>query len=227
MGWTHASSPGIVVAAITNWLLHAQGPPAYVVVGALVSSEAALFAGFFIPGETAVIVGGVLASVGSVNLWSIMAVVVFSAIAGDSIGYVVGRTWGSRLLARFSLQNNAAIARTTALLRKHGGPAVLIGRFVVLVRAVVPGLAGLSGLRYRTFLLFNALGGALWGVSFTLLGYFVGQPFSKALSRNTAVELLILGCAITGTLGYRLLRRRHHSHEDPSTLPDSHAQERQ
>jgi membrane-associated protein len=205
---------GTIPAAITNWLLHAHGVPAYAVVGALVFSEAALFVGFFIPGETAVVVGGVLASVGSVRLWLIMVVVVVCAIAGDNIGFVVGRTFGSRLLARSRLRDNAAIGRATALLHKHGGLAVLIGRFVALVRAVVPGIAGLSGLRYRTFLLFNVLGGVLWGVGFTLLGFVVGRSFSKALSNFTAAGLLVLGCAVLLILGHRLLQRRRRSHTE-------------
>jgi membrane-associated protein len=205
---------GTSAAAVTNWLLHAHGAPAYAVVGALVFSEAALFVGFFIPGETAVVVGGVLASVGSVRLWLIMLVVVVCAIAGDNIGFVVGRTFGSRLLARSRLRDNAAIGRATALLHKHDGLAVLIGRFIALVRAVVPGIAGLSGLRYRTFLLFNVLGGVLWGVGFTLLGFVVGRSFSKALSDFTAAGLLVLGCAVLLILGHRLHQRRRRSHTE-------------
>ena len=209
-----------IPAAITNWLLHAHGVPAYAVVGALVFSEAALFVGFFIPGETAVVVGGVLASVGSVRLWLIIVVVVVCAIAGDNIGFVVGRTFGSRLLTRSRLRDNAAIKRATALLHKHGGLAVLIGRFVALVRAVVPGIAGLSGLRYRTFLLFNVLGGVLWGVGFTLLGFVVGRSFSKALSDFTAAGLLVLGCAVLLILGHRLLQRRRRSHTEGGNYRD-------
>jgi membrane-associated protein len=205
---------GTISASVSNWLLHAHGVPAYAVVGALVFSEAALFVGFFIPGETAVVVGGVLASVGSVRLWLIMVVVVACAIAGDNVGFIVGRTFGSRLLARSRLRDNAAIGRATALLRKHGGLAVLIGRFVALVRAVVPGIAGLSGLRYRTFLLFNVLGGVLWGVGFSLLGFVVGRSFSKALSDVTAAGVLVLGCAVLLILGHRLLRRRRRSHTE-------------
>jgi membrane-associated protein len=203
---------GTSAGAVTNWLLHAHGAPAYAVVGALVFSEAALFVGFFIPGETAVVVGGVLASTGSVSLWLMTVVVVVCAIAGDNIGYVVGRTFGSRLLARSRWRDNPAMARASALLQKHGGPAVLIGRFIALVRAVVPGIAGLSGLRYRTFLLFNVLGGVLWGVSFTLLGFIVGRSFSKTLSDLSAAVLLALGCAIALIFGHKLLQRRRRSH---------------
>jgi membrane-associated protein len=214
------STVGAISAAITNWLLHAHGAPAYAVVGALVFSEAALFVGFFIPGETAVVVGGVLASVGSLRLWLIAVVVVACAIAGDNIGYILGRTFGSRLLARPKLRDSAAIARTTALLHKHGGLAVLIGRFVAVVRAVVPGIAGLSGLRYRTFLLFNVLGGVLWGVGFTLLGFTVGRSFSKALSHFTAAALLVVACVVAFILGHWLLQRRRRSRSESGTQTD-------
>jgi len=206
---------GSISTTISNWLLHVHGAPAYALVGALVFSEAALLVGFFIPGETAVVVGGVLASVGSVRLWLMMTTVVVGAITGDNVGFVVGRTAGPRLLARSGNRGKAALARTTAMVDKHGGSAVLIGRFVTFVRAVVPGIAGLSGLRYRTFLVFNLLGGVIWGVAFTLLGYIVGRSFSRVLSDLSTASLVVLGFFVILILGYtRFRHRRSHRTED-------------
>lgn len=202
---------GSISEDITNWLVHVHGAPAYAVIGALVFSEAALFVGFFIPGETAVVVGGVLASVGSVRLWLLVTAVVACAIAGDNVGFIVGKTAGHRLLTRSGVRGNAVIAQTNSLIDRHGGAAILLGRFVTFVRAVVPGIAGLSGMRYRTFLLFNLLGGVLWGVSFTLLGYIIGRPFLRVLSDLSRASLFVLGFIVMSILGYTLFRRRRRS----------------
>ena len=69
------------------------------------------------------------------------------------------------------------------MLERYGGPAVFLGRFVAFARAIIPGLAGMSGLRYPVFLFYNALGGLIWGVGYTLLGYIVGVSFQRILTR--------------------------------------------
>ena len=73
------------------------------------------------------------------------------------------------------------------LLERYGGPAVFLGRFMAFARAIIPGLAGFSGLRYRTFFIYNAAGGILWGVGYTLLGYVVGLSFGRILRRGRPV----------------------------------------
>jgi membrane protein DedA with SNARE-associated domain len=177
-------------------LLHFHGPAAYAVVGLLAFSEAALLVGFFIPGETAVVVGGVLAGLHQVNLGVMMMVVVVSAIAGDSVGFEVGKRTGPWLLSHRPMKGNPAVARTLALLEDHGGPAVFLGRFLAFARAVIPGLAGFSGLRYRTFLLYNAAGGILWGVGYTLLGYVVGVSFERVLKQVGLWSALVIGVVV-------------------------------
>ena len=199
---------GSITGSITHWLLHFHGGLAYTLVGVLVFAEAALLVGFFLPGETAAVVGGVLAGAGSVNLEAMMTVVVFSAILGDSVGYLVGQTAGPWLLERRPLRGRAAVQRTKDLLERRGGPAVFIGRFVTFARAVIPGLAGMSGLRYRTFLAYNALGGLLWGVGYTLLGYLVGHSFTRIVSDLSTASLVLVGVAALAVIAYLLYRRR-------------------
>ncbi|MBV8461726.1 MAG: DedA family protein, partial [Acidimicrobiales bacterium] len=186
---------------LEGWLLHFRGAPAYVLVGLLVFSEAALLVGFFIPGETAVVVGGVLAGLGSVNLELMMLVVVVCAIVGDSVGYEVGRHFGPWVLERRPLRGRDAVRRTMDLLERYGGPAVFLGRFVAFARAIVPGLAGISGLRYRTFLFYNATGGILWGVGYTLLGYVVGVSFGHLLQEIGLYSLAIVGGIVAVGVG--------------------------
>ena len=217
----HHVTTGSITGYITHWLLHFHGGLAYTLVGVLVFAEAALLVGFFLPGETAAVVGGVLAGAGSVNLEAMMTVVVFSAIVGDSVGYLVGQTAGPWLLERRPLRGRAAVQRTKDLLERRGGPAVFIGRFVTFARAVIPGLAGMSGLRYRTFLAYNALGGLLWGVGYTLLGYLVGRSFTRIVADLSTASLVLIGVAGLAVIVYLLFRRRsrRRSVEDQGPRP--------
>lgn len=152
----------------------------YGLVTLLVFGEAALFIGFVLPGETAVIVAGVVASQGHVNIVALCALVVAAAIVGDSVGYAVGRRFGDRLLELSILQRRrAGLDRALDGLRRRGPTYVFIGRFTAFLRAVMPGLAGMSKMHYRRFLVANALGGAIWGVAFSLLGYFAGSALTR------------------------------------------------
>lgn len=209
---TSSAHPG----GVEGWLLHFRGVPAYVLVGLLAFGEAALMVGFFIPGETAVVVGGALAGLGRVNLGVMMAVVVACAIAGDSVGYQVGRLAGPWLLERRLLRGRSAVERTIGLLEHYGGPAVFLGRFVAFARAIIPGLAGMSGLRYPTFLFFNALGGVIWGVGYTLLGYVVGVSFGHIVASVGLWSFAVVAGVIVVSVGVHLLlrRRRRRAEED-------------
>jgi membrane protein DedA with SNARE-associated domain len=170
-----------LVTSILNKILHLDPAMVYVTVGLLVFAEAALFFGFIAPGETAVILGGVAASGGRVNVVALCAVVVIAAIVGDSVGYAVGSLWGERVLRLRILEHRqGGIHTALGLLRRRGAIAVIIGRFTAFLRAVMPGLAGLSGLRYRTFLWANAAGGIVWGVGYVLLGYLLGSAYHRA-----------------------------------------------
>lgn len=137
--------------------------PAYMLITALVFAEDALFVGFILPGETAAIVGGVLASQHHLQLWLIMILVVLAAIIGDSVGYEIGRHFGPRIMNLPVLETRRGkLDSARAFLARRGGVAVFLGRFTAFFRAVMPALAGLSHMPYRRFLTFNAVGGAVW-----------------------------------------------------------------
>lgn len=206
-----AATPG----GVTGWLLHFHGPLAYALVGFLAFAEAGLMVGFFIPGETAVVVGGVLAGLGRVNLGTMMIVVVVCAIVGDSVGFEVGKKAGPwvlarriPLVAREPLHGTAAVRRTMQLLERYGGPAVFLGRFVAFARAVIPGLAGMSGLRYRVFLFWNALGGIVWGIGYTLLGYIVGVSFQHILQTIGLWSVVVVVAVVAAVVAVTVWRRR-------------------
>src|SRR4051794_27493285 len=141
---------------------------------------AALFVGFVVPGETAAIIGGVLASRGHVELWLTALVVVVAAIIGDSVGYEVGRHLGTRLLNLHIFdKRRKRLDDAQDFLRRRGGAAVFLGRFVAFFRAVMPALAGTSRMPYLKFLAFNGGGGMVGGVGFTLLGSVAGTSYQQ------------------------------------------------
>ncbi len=186
-------------------LLSLHGWEAYLLVGVLVAAEASIMIGFVFPGETAVILGGVVASKGGVSLAGIAATVVACAIVGDSIGYWVGDKWGDKLLRLGPLRKRQkGIEVGLEQLRRRGPAAVFVGRFTAFLRAVIPGLAGMSKMRYRIFLPANAAGGLCWGVLFVLLGYFVGQKVEKATGIASDILLGLIVVVIV------VLIIRHH-----------------
>ncbi len=193
---------------VSGWLLHFRGVTACVVIGLVVFAEAGALVGFFIPGETAAVIGGVLAGLGRINLEVIMAVVVVCAIAGDSVGFELGKRFGPWLLERPPLAGRTGVRQAMGLLERYGGPAVFMGRFLAFARAFIPGLAGMSGMRYRVFLLFNALGGIVWGVGYTLLGFIVGLSFQHVLSTVGLWSLVVVGAVVVVLVVVHLTRRR-------------------
>ncbi|PJN25688.1 DedA family protein [Kitasatospora sp. CB02891] len=198
--------------AVTDWLRGLSGPVVYAVVGALVFAEDALFFGFVLPGETAAVLGGLLAHQGKVSLGWMVLVVVSAAVLGDSTGYEVGRRLGPAVLRTKTLRKHAdRVEGAQDLIRRRGPVAVLLGRFVAFFRALMPALAGVSRMPYPRFLLFNAIGGVLWGVGFTLLGYFAGSAYSRV--EGTVGRSLAVAVAAVVVVALVVWRVRAHRRE--------------
>jgi membrane-associated protein len=186
-------------------------PPAaaYAIISALVFGEAAVFIGFVLPGETAVLLGGFLASTDHLNIEALCLLVVVSAVVGDSVGYEVGKHLGPRVIAgRVFQRHEARLDQARTMLGRRGGPAVLLGRFTAFFRAVMPGLAGLSNMRYRTFLFWNALGGLVWGVGFSLVGFFAGASYESVAKQIGRGSALVIGALVIAVVAVWLVRRR-------------------
>jgi membrane-associated protein len=198
-----------IISDTVNQILTLHGLPAYGLVGVLVFSEAALFVGFVLPGETAVILGGVLANRHQVSLTGVILVAVISAIIGDSVGYEVGRHFGTRLL-RLEIfdKHREGLEKGQAALKRNGGRAVFLGRFTAFLRAVMPGLAGASHMPYRRFLTFNALGGSVWAVGFTVLGYLAGASYDKVQKVAGTASEIFFGVVIVAIIVLVVIRRR-------------------
>ena len=179
------------MSSIVSGLTHLSGWLAYAVIAALVFGETAVFLGFVLPGETAVVLGGVLASRGHLSLATLAAVVVAAAVTGPVVGYEIGRRMGDRLFAARAMRRlPGGPQRARAALRERGGLAVMLGRFVAFVRAVMPAAAGAVRVPYRTFLLYNVAGGLVWGVGYCLLGYLAGSAYG-AVERRVGTGLAV------------------------------------
>jgi len=202
------------VTALLDHLLHVPALAVLAIVGALVFGEAAVFLGFVFPGETAVLLGGFLASTGRLSVVALAVVVVLAAIIGDSVGYEVGRRFGPRMLRwRMFRKHEQRVERARGFLDGRGGSAILIGRGTAFLRAVTPGLAGLSGMHYRRFLVWNALGGVLWGVGCVVAGYLAGSSYEKVASYlGKAGAAMIALVVVAALLTWRI--RRHRSDPD-------------
>ena len=213
---------------ITDALLDLHGPIIYGVVAALVFAEAALFFGFVFPGETAIVVAGVLASQHRISFSVLLVIIVLAAVVGDSIGYEIGRRFGDRLLDVKALKKHRSkVDKAHDLLRRRGALAVFIGRFTALLRALMPALAGSARMPYGRFLVFNALGGIAWGIGFTSGGYIAGTAFEHVAQwagRMLAIAVAMI--AVVALVVWSVRRRRRERAEEtvaadePKPVPD-------
>lgn len=168
-----------VIGEIARHILGLQGWPALAVVFGLPMLESSAFLGFVFPGEIAVILGGVLAFEGRISLPAAFAAAIAGAVIGDTIGYAVGRRFGRRLVygSVGRLINQRHLERGERYLAVRGGKAVFLGRFTTALRVMVPGLAGMARMRYRTFVVYNLAGGITWAIGYVLLGYLAGASW--------------------------------------------------
>ncbi len=209
-----------VITSTLDEILKLRGLPAYALVGGLAFGEAALFVGFVLPGETAVLLGGVMANQHRVSLPVIAIVAVLAAIIGDSAGYEVGRHFGTRLLRTRAFANRQqGIERGTRMLHNYGGRAVFLGRWTAFLRAVMPGLAGTARMPYLRFLMFNAAGGIVWALGFTFLGYLVGASYHEAESYAGWAGEAVLGLVIIAAVVLFIRHRRKVRDPEPAPVP--------
>jgi membrane-associated protein len=184
----------------------------YVVAGGLAFAEAAILIGMVLPGETALLVAGVFcnAKYGHLDLRLMIAVAVLCAVGGDSVGYEFGRRFGP-LLRRSRVGVWVGEHRWAAVdgfLHRHGGKAIFLGRMTAVLRALMPSMAGMSGMRYRTFLVWNAAGGLIWAPGCVVLGYAFASALGVVGATLTWAPLAILVVAVGGYVTLHQHKRR-------------------
>jgi len=190
-----------MIDSIARHILGLHGWAALALVFALPLLESSAFVGFVFPGEIAVLLGGVLAFQHRVSLPAVLAAAVAGAIGGDTIGYAIGRRYGRRLLSGRvgrRIARREHVERAERYLAERGGKAVFLGRFTAALRVMIPGLAGMARMRYRTFVVYNVTGGALWATGMVLLGYLAGASWQRAAHWASRFGLVLLALIVAG-----------------------------
>jgi membrane protein DedA with SNARE-associated domain len=200
------------IASLLADLAATLGGWTYLLVAGLAFLETGAFVGLIAPGETAVVLGGVVAAQGEISLVAILLTAWVASLAGDVASFALGRRLGRPFLythgPRMKL-SPARIERVEGFYGRHGGKAILIGRFVGIIRAVSPFIAGASGLRMRAFLPYSIVGTAAWASAFTLAGYLFHRSFEQAAGLLSRGALVLAVLAAVGVVtAHRSGRRR-------------------
>jgi len=143
----------------------------------IIFAESGLLIGFFLPGDSLLFTAGFLASQGYLDISLLATLTFIAAVTGDSVGYWFGKKVGHRIFKKEDslFFHKDHIRKAQEYYKQHGGKTIILARFIPLVRTFAPIIAGVGHMHYRTFLLYNVVGGLLWAVGLTVLGYFLGS----------------------------------------------------
>lgn len=149
----------------------------YLGVAGIVFAESGLLIGFFLPGDSLLFTAGFLASAGYLDIWPLLILTFIAAVVGDNVGYSMGKRFGPKIFKREDslFFHKEHIARSQKFFEQHGGKTIILARFLPVVRTFAPIVAGVGNMHYRTFLFYNIIGGLLWSVGLTLLGFYLGK----------------------------------------------------
>ncbi|QNE34642.1 DedA family protein [Leifsonia shinshuensis] len=193
-------------AGLIPWLdpttiIGAAGPWALIVVCGIVFAETGLLVGFLLPGDTLLVISGLLthtSRVFGVDIWWVCLAIAFAAFLGGEVGYLIGHKAGPRVFERketglFSMEN---VRRTNAFFDRFGALAVILARFVPIVRTFAPVAAGVGHMNYKKYSLYNAIGALLWGAGLTLFGFVIGYipPIANFVSHY--IDMILIGAVV-------------------------------
>lgn len=182
---------------------------------AIVFIETGLLVGFFLPGDSLLFTAGLLSAAGVLPpIWVLLITIPIAAIAGDQVGYAIGRKFGTPLFERPDSRffKREYVDRSAEFFERHGPKAVVLARFVPIARTFVPVMAGTSRMRYRVFVTYNVIGGLLWGVGVPTIGYFLGGI--QFVEDN--IEPILIGIVLISVLPvfFELFRAKRRSDKD-------------
>ena len=213
-------APSTALALGPSWL----APEYFIGLGlvallVVVFVETGLLIGFFLPGDSLLFTAGLLVAEGTfdIPLWVLLVTVPLAAIAGDQVGYVIGRQAGPRVFNRpdSRLFQQEFVDKAYGYFERYGPRTIVLARFVPIVRTFAPVVAGVSRMHYRTFLTYNVVGGVLWGAGVSALGYFLGQV-AFVRSNVEIIILAIVGLSVLPILFELLRARREHRSGPPA-----------
>ncbi len=201
---------GVGLGHLLEKILHLPAWLILLLVFLLPGLEASIFLGVFFPGEVAVLLGGVAASQGSVDIALVVIAACLGAVIGDQIGYLVGREWGQQLLRKIPdrLLDEDRLQKGRTYIRRLGAKGVILGRWTAALRALVPGLAGMAHMSYPRFLIANVIGGVGWATLVAVVGYLAGNSYKKVESALGSVSYVLLGLVVAGFVAWHFVRRR-------------------
>lgn len=184
----------------------------YVALTAIVFTETGLLVGFFLPGDSLLITAGLVAATGTLDIWTLSALLTLAAIVGDSTGYAIGLRAGPRIFTRersrwFAREH---LVRTREFYERHGGKTIVLARFIPIIRTFAPVVAGVGQMEYRRFLAYNVLGGIGWVWGLLWAGYLLGQSIPD-IGRHIHIVIVIvvlLSVLPIGVEWWRARRRR-------------------
>ena len=194
----------------------------------IVFAESGLFFGFFLPGDSLLFTSGVLCAKADSPLWPLPIVLVgvaMAAILGDQVGYVFGRRVGPAIFRRpdSRLFKQAHVEKASKYFEEHGPKTILLARFVPIVRTFAPIVAGVGRMEYRTFVTYNVMGGLLWGVGITTLGFLLGEAVDIDKYLLPVIAVIVLISVIPVLLEIRKAKREG---AEPAAVPEAGSVER-
>jgi membrane protein DedA with SNARE-associated domain/membrane-associated phospholipid phosphatase len=184
----------------------------YLLVGAFAFAETGAFVGLVVPGETVMLLGGAVAGQGAIDIYLLIAIAWFSAWAGDTTSFFLGRRLGREFVMRHGPRvgiSHERFEKVEDYFSRHGGKTIFIGRFISLVRAFAPFIAGSSGMRYRNFVPYSILGTGLWASAHILVGYFFSRSIetaAKYAGKGAFLLATLIVIVVGGVVVYRFLR---------------------
>jgi membrane protein DedA with SNARE-associated domain/membrane-associated phospholipid phosphatase len=198
-----------MIDTVARHILGLHGIAALAIVFVVPLLESSAFVGFVFPGEIAVILGGVLAFEHRVSLPAVLVAAILGAVIGDTAGYWFGRRYGrgvlSGRLGRLIIRREH-VDRAERYLARRGGWAVFLGRFTAALRVMIPGLAGMARMPYRTFAVANIAGGTLWATAMVFIGYLAGASWQRAEHWASRIGLALLAVIVLGFLARLVVR---------------------
>jgi membrane-associated protein len=175
---------------IIEMLLDKLGIYVYFGLFFIIFAETGLAVGFFLPGDSLLVVAGLFAAAGKLNLWIMLITLFIAAVVGDAVGYYSGKKMGKAIFSRPKSRffNPKHLEKAHAFYEKYGGKTIIIARFVPIVRTFAPIVAGAADMKYKDFLSYNIFGGFLWVTSMLLAGYFLGGLIEQIVQNLFGIE---------------------------------------
>jgi membrane-associated protein len=185
------------VEMVLHWLKNPQvlvAEAGLVGLALIIFSETGLLVGFFLPGDSLLISAGLFSAGGHLPIWPMVWILTAAAIIGDATGYFIGKKLGTSLYSREDsiFFKRKHIEHTREFYEKHGGKTIILARFIPIVRTFAPTVAGVAGMKYRSFVIYNVLGAFIWIWSLLFAGYFLGRTFPKINDHIHTVVVVVV-----------------------------------